>query len=54
MKNVLVYGMGKSGLAAARLLLSKGCRVFLYDDGGIDEKAEPLVGLGALPLDDLL
>ena len=54
MKNVLVYGMGKSGFAAARLLLSKGCRVFLYDDGGIDEKAEPLVGLGALPLDDLL
>lgn len=32
-KKVLVAGVGKSGIAAAKLLLSKGCSVVLYDDG---------------------
>lgn len=31
-KKVLVAGVGKSGIAAAKLLLSKGCPVVLYDD----------------------
>lgn len=31
-KKVLVAGVGKSGIAAAKLLLNKGCSVVLYDD----------------------
>ncbi|MCI8307852.1 MAG: UDP-N-acetylmuramoyl-L-alanine--D-glutamate ligase [Lachnospiraceae bacterium] len=32
-KKVLVAGVGKSGIAAAKLLLGGGCSVVLYDDG---------------------
>jgi len=31
-KNFLVIGAGRSGIAASRLLLDWGCKVFLYDD----------------------
>jgi len=31
-KNVLIFGLGKSGLAALELLNKKGANVFLYDD----------------------
>ena len=31
-KNVLIFGLGKSGLAALKLLNKKGANVFLYDD----------------------
>ena len=31
-KNVLVYGLGKSGIATANLLHQKRANVFLYDD----------------------
>lgn len=35
-KNVLVYGLGASGKAAAKLLLSHGARVSVYDDKGFE------------------
>lgn len=54
MKNVLVYGMGKSGVAAAEMLLREGNRVFLFDDNGLDDEKTPvLIKKGALPLVDL-
>ncbi len=45
-RHVLVYGMGLSGRAAARLLLARGATVL-----GVDEKPEPTLDLGDL-LDD--
>jgi UDP-N-acetylmuramoylalanine--D-glutamate ligase len=45
-RHVLVYGMGLSGRAAARLLLSRGVTVL-----GVDEKPETALDLGDL-LDD--
>ncbi|MBR3841705.1 MAG: hypothetical protein IKM38_00340, partial [Christensenellaceae bacterium] len=30
-KNVMVVGMAKSGISAAKLLIREGARVFLYD-----------------------
>ena len=42
--SALVYGLGVSGRAAARLLLSRGCRVLGVDDGVIEpERLEGLV-----------
>lgn len=38
-KNVLVYGLGKSGLAASNLLNQKGANVFLYDDDKLSLKS---------------
>lgn len=53
MKNVLVYGLGRSGVSAARLLLKEGYRVFLYDKNK-NAPSEELAAKGAIPLDDLL
>ncbi|MBR3483153.1 MAG: UDP-N-acetylmuramoyl-L-alanine--D-glutamate ligase, partial [Lachnospiraceae bacterium] len=36
-KKVLIIGAGKSGIAAADLLTSKGADIILYDDKKLDE-----------------
>lgn len=46
---VLVYGLGRSGRAAARLLTARGCRVLVHDDdpetlAGPDLPGAPLAG----------
>ncbi|MBX3252214.1 MAG: UDP-N-acetylmuramoyl-L-alanine--D-glutamate ligase, partial [Myxococcales bacterium] len=46
-KRILVVGLGKSGIAAARLLLREGARVVLNDRRTDVEGVEPLVALGA-------
>lgn len=48
-KKVLVAGAGKSGIAAAKLLLDKGCSVVLYDDGRTveDDRIKEIFGVGA-------
>lgn len=48
-KKVLVAGAGKSGIAAAKLLLSGGCSVVLYDDGKTvdDNRLKEMFGDGA-------
>jgi len=38
-KNVLVYGLGKSGIAASNLLNLQGANVFLYDDDKLSLKS---------------
>ena len=50
-KNVLVLGGGVSGIAAALLLLSKGCKVTLADS---NDKAELKADLQVLPDEPLL
>ncbi|MCB9622031.1 MAG: UDP-N-acetylmuramoyl-L-alanine--D-glutamate ligase [Sandaracinus sp.] len=46
-KRILVVGLGKSGIAAARLLMREGARVVLNDRRTDVEGLEPLVALGA-------
>jgi len=46
-KNVTVVGLGKSGLAAARLCLSRGARVVLNDSKDSVSGVEALVAAGA-------
>lgn len=46
-KRILVVGLGKSGIAAARLLMRAGARVVLNDRRTDVEGLEPLVALGA-------
>ncbi len=41
-----VFGLGRSGGAAAELLLNEGCRVTLFDDRQADELSEVLAKLG--------
>ncbi len=48
-KRILVVGLGKSGIAAARLLMRQGARVVLNDRRTDVEGLEPLVALGADP-----
>ena len=58
-KKILVFGTGKSGIAAAELLLEKGAEVILYDGNeSLDEeeirallntKKQVMVLLGELP-----
>ena len=55
MKNVLIYGLGKSGVASAKLLLKQGYRVFLYDGRqNLSHEVCQLAKQGAILLDDLL
>jgi UDP-N-acetylmuramoylalanine--D-glutamate ligase len=49
-KSALVVGLGRSGVAAARLLIAKGARVGAADDKAASELAQTLRELG---LDDL-
>lgn len=49
----MIYGVGKSGTAAAKLLLSKGFRVFLYDDKSNAPHVEGAISLRVLE-DDLI
>ena len=55
MKNVLIYGLGKSGVSSARLLMKQGYRVFLYDSkNNLSHEVFQLAQQGAILLDDLL
>ncbi|HEX9579224.1 MAG TPA: UDP-N-acetylmuramoyl-L-alanine--D-glutamate ligase [Myxococcales bacterium] len=45
-RSALVVGLGKSGVAAARLLIARGARVFAADDKPASELAQPLQLLG--------
>jgi UDP-N-acetylmuramoylalanine--D-glutamate ligase len=45
-KNFLITGVSKSGFSSAKLLISKGAKVFLYDDKSY-ENAESLKNMGA-------
>jgi UDP-N-acetylmuramoylalanine--D-glutamate ligase len=45
-RNALVVGLGKSGVAAARLLIARGARVFAADDKPAADLAQPLHVLG--------
>lgn len=49
-KQVLVVGLGKSGLAAARFLLRRGARVALTDRRSADELADAAAALKGLPV----
>ena len=54
MKNVLIYGGGKSGLSAAKLLVQKGNRVFVFDDKSLSkERYDDFSSVGAIVLDEL-
>ncbi len=54
MKNVLICGLGKSGVSSAKLLLRQEDRVFLFDKGDFDkEQVKSLTDDGAILLDDL-
>ena len=54
MKNVLIYGGGKSGLSAAKLLAQKENRVFVFDDKSLSkERYDDLSSVGAIVLDEL-
>ena len=55
MKNVLIYGLGKSGVSSAKLLMKQGYRVFLYDGKqNLSHEVFQLAQQGAILLDDLL
>ena len=55
MKNVLIYGLGKSGVSSAKLLMKQGYRVFLYDSKqNLSHEVCQLATQGAILLDDLL
>lgn len=55
MKNVLIYGLGKSGVSSAKLLMKQGYRVFLYDGKqNLSHEVCQLAQQGAILLDDLL
>ena len=55
MKNVLIYGLGKSGVSSAKLLMKQGYRVFLYDGKqNLSHEVCQLAKQGAILLDDLL
>ena len=55
MKNVLIYGLGKSGVSSAKLLMNQGYRVFLYDSKqNLSHDVFQLAKQGAILLDDLL
>ena len=55
MKNVLIYGLGKSGVSSAKLLMKQGYRVFLYDGKqNLSHEVFQLAKQGAILLDDLL
>jgi UDP-N-acetylmuramoylalanine--D-glutamate ligase len=45
-RNVLVYGLGRSGLAVAKLLLKQGHTVFTYDDSPKNSDLDELSRLG--------
>ena len=54
MKNVLIYGGGKSGLSAAKLLVQKENRVFVFDDKSLSkERYDDFSSVGAIVLDEL-
>lgn len=54
MKNILICGLGKSGVASAKLLLQQENRVFLFDkDEKQNEQLQSLIDEGAILLDDL-
>ena len=54
MKNVLIYGGGKSGLSAAKLLAQKENRVFVFDDKSLSkERYDDFSSVGAIVLDEL-
>ena len=48
-RRALVVGLGKSGVAAARLLATHGARVAVADDKGVDALADPLRQLEGVP-----
>lgn len=50
--NVLIYGLGRSGMAAAELVVKQGHRLYYYDQEPNKQNQDRLIDLGAIYSDD--
>ncbi len=51
-RNIAVYGLGRSGLAAARALMAGGAKVFAWDDGAAARSKAASLGINVVNLDE--